>query len=109
MRVYFANHGSIVAFSSRTLELFVLAKLSYTLYLVHITVIPLAVYVTSAVPGFEELPAGGQFILFVPAYIGFSLLGSLLLHYVFEKPFLLLKDRPSKQQESPKQTAQATA
>jgi peptidoglycan/LPS O-acetylase OafA/YrhL len=62
----------------------VAARLSYTLYLVHIPLIPLSL-----------MTAGGDGGLarFWTAYVFLSICAALLLHYLVEKPFLLLKAR----------------
>lgn len=69
----------------------VVAVLSYTLYLVHYAVLPWAFklhkqYIISETPWIHA----GSFLLI---YIGISVMVSLLLHYLVEKPFLLLKAR----------------
>jgi peptidoglycan/LPS O-acetylase OafA/YrhL len=59
----------------------VAAQLSYSLYLVHFPLIPLALALGSA---------GG---VFWATYLAISLAGALVLHGAVEKPFLVLKDR----------------
>ena len=73
--------------------LFFFCKLSYSLYLVHM------IFMRAGVEWLWPLyspgpfkPSGGFFVLFVPFFIGLSVLAALLLHYLVEKPFLLLKD-----------------
>lgn len=73
--------------------LHVVARLSYTLYLVHLLVIP-GVRVTLASHfAMDGMSPGRQFLLFLPAYLAASLAASVVLHYGVEKPFLVLKDR----------------
>ena len=59
------------------------SRLSYSLYLVHLPLIPLAVALSRNSNSFA-------FWLF---YIGFSYAGAITLHFLVEKPFLKLKDR----------------
>ncbi|NRB32153.1 MAG: acyltransferase [Rhizobiaceae bacterium] len=65
------------------------ARLSYSLYLVHMALIPAAM-----VPA---LLSGAQgvmlFAIFFAAFMALSLIASLALHFVVEKPFLQLKSR----------------
>ncbi len=65
--------------------------LSYALYLVHYAVLPWALqihrhYVYSETPWVHALA-------FLLLYLGLTLLLSLILHYLIEKPFLILKDK----------------
>lgn len=73
--------------------LHVVARLSYTLYLVHLLVIPGVRVALESRFALDGMPAGIQFLLFLPVYLAASLAASVALHYVVEKPFLLLKDR----------------
>lgn len=61
------------------------ARLSYSLYLVHFPLIPLSKVVA------ERTPAPDLF--FWVYYVSLSLLAALLLHFCVEKPFLGLKGR----------------
>lgn len=67
--------------------LFVVAVLSYTLYLVHMPLIPLATVVSVAVTG-EADP-----LVFAAGTLAFSALAALAVHFAVEKPFLILKER----------------
>lgn len=64
------------------------AKLSYSLYLVHMTIIPAAIYY--AFGSILPLSTGysAQFWAFVPIYVGFSVIGALVIHFGVEKPVL---------------------
>ena len=67
----------------------VVARISYPLYLIHMTVIPLAWVLVSASPS-----AGARDLAqFLPVYLALAFAAALAIHYAVEKPFLLLKDR----------------
>ncbi len=70
-----------------------LSKLSYSLYLVHLALIPFVLAILNATLPLDDYPSSIQFLLFFPVYIAISIVGALALHFVVEKPFLLLKDR----------------
>ena len=72
--------------------LHVVARLSYTLYLVHLLVIPGVRVALASHFAMDGMPASTQFLLFLPVYLAASLVASVVLHYVVEKPFLVLKD-----------------
>lgn len=72
--------------------LFFFSKISYSLYLVHMVFIDSVYHLATYIPGFESLPRGGQFLIYMPIYTGVSIAAALALHYLVEKPFLLLKD-----------------
>ena len=84
---------------SRTLFFF--SKISYSLYLVHQMFDKNLFQRLQDQAWFTTLPASGQLLVFLPIFLTISLLASLLLHYVVEKPFLLLKDRPKALKENP--------
>jgi len=71
--------------------LFVIAILSYTLYLVHMPLIPLATVIAIAF--------GGTFqpMIFGIAVLALSFMAALLIHFGVEKPFLILKDMRASQ------------
>jgi len=73
--------------------MFVLSKLSYTLYLVHMCFIGVALQALRVVPGYDDCPRGVQFLIYFPVFAGISTLAALMLHFAVEKPFLILKDR----------------
>ena len=70
-------------------SLFVVGKLSYAWYLVHLLVIPMSIVVANAVGG----NALAQILIFVPVYLASSLGLAWLLHAGVERPFLALRDR----------------
>ena len=63
----------------------VVARLSYSLYLVHYPLVPLALVIAQS----------GEYrsLLFWTAYLGLSAVYACLLHFSVEKPFLLLKNK----------------
>ena len=65
------------------------ARLSYSLYLVHMALIPVAM-VPALLSGTQGL---ALFAIFFAAFMALSLIASLALHFVVEKPFLQLKSR----------------
>ena len=74
-------------------SLFVLAKLSYSLYLVHLPLIPGLLWLVDGPIGLGNAPPALRLAAFLPLFATSSLLAAALLHYLIEKPFLLLKDR----------------
>lgn len=71
----------------------VLARLSYALYLVHLPLIPGLLWLLDGPLGLAEAAPALRFAAFLPLFTCASLLAAALLHYLIEKPFLLLKDR----------------
>lgn len=69
------------------------AILSYSLYLIHMTVIPAARAAANTLFGIIPGNIGQEFAVFLPIYVGFSVIGALFLHFAVEKPFLSLRDR----------------
>ena len=63
----------------------VVARLSYSLYLVHYPLVPLALVIAKT----GEYPS----LLFWTAYLGLSTACACLLHFSVEKPFLILKSK----------------
>ena len=74
--------------------LFVVAQLSYVLYLLHWPLIPGVLDFAGMIPGYIELAPAVQFLVFLPLFFGASAAAALALHYAVEKPFLILKDMP---------------
>jgi peptidoglycan/LPS O-acetylase OafA/YrhL len=72
--------------------LFVVSKLSYTLYLVHYALIPAATALSAVLLRWSEPSALARFALFLPIYLGLSFVAAAALHYLVEKPFLALRD-----------------
>jgi peptidoglycan/LPS O-acetylase OafA/YrhL len=77
----------------RSMWLRILSVLSYSVYLVHMMLVPLALEVTSRVYSGESASALVHFLVFLPVFIILSLFVGALLHFSVEKPFLILKDR----------------
>ncbi len=80
--------GGGPAWFFRSLALFFFARISYTLYLIHFPLIPRAISIAS-----EIAPGESLFLVFFVVYLLLALPAALLLHYLIEKPFLLLKAR----------------
>ena len=66
----------------------IIARISYPLYLIHITFVPLAL----AWSGYAAGAGLGQFLFYLSSYLLLSFAGALVLHFSVEKPFLLVKD-----------------
>ncbi len=77
----------------RSRVLFFFSKISYSLYLVHMIFMARPLVVLRHVFHIGDLPLGAQFAIYFPVFCAVSTLVALLLHYLVEKPFLLLKDR----------------
>jgi peptidoglycan/LPS O-acetylase OafA/YrhL len=69
----------------------VTARLSYSLYLLHLVLIPLALRLLDG--AFPGLAGGQRFGAFLLVYAALSLTAALALHYLVEKPGLVLKAR----------------
>lgn len=72
----------------RTATLFFFARVSYSLYLVHLALVPFAMAVAGTLTD-----GGPPLIVFFPVFLAISVTASLMLHYAVEKPFLILKAR----------------
>lgn len=83
--------GKIKAYLS-SLPLRFISKLSYSLYLCHMLIIPLALAVCNATMSAQEQPIL-FFCIFFSVYLSFSFTLSVLLHVSIERPFLYLKDK----------------
>jgi peptidoglycan/LPS O-acetylase OafA/YrhL len=69
----------------------VVSRLSYALYLAHYTVLPAAALTAARLAGAS---AGAAYaLIFVALYLAFSFGLAALLHFLVEKPFLILKER----------------
>jgi peptidoglycan/LPS O-acetylase OafA/YrhL len=73
--------------------LLVLARISFSLYLIHLTLLPGIRQALDAAIGFDALTPAVQALVFLPVFVLVSIAAALVLHYLVEKPFLLLKDR----------------
>lgn len=76
--------------------LFIVSKLAFTLYLVHLLVIPGVIHMLNTTIGLAGLSPSAQFALFLGPYLAVAGLAALLVFYIVEKPFLRLKDRVGK-------------
>jgi peptidoglycan/LPS O-acetylase OafA/YrhL len=77
----------------RGLSLLVMARLSYSLYLVHVPLIPGVISLVDGPLGLGSAPHALRFAAFLPLFAASALLAAACLHYLVEKPFLLLKER----------------
>jgi len=84
---------TIISRLLRTVWLRVLSVLAYSLYLVHLMLVPLALKVTAQLFGTAVSHPLLHFLLFLPIFVSMALVASALLHFTVEKPFLILKDR----------------
>jgi peptidoglycan/LPS O-acetylase OafA/YrhL len=71
-----------------------MAEISYSVYLTHLIVVWPAMRATRILlsPWSDPSPLL-QFAVFLPLFLVFSLAAGLILHFLVEKPFLMLKDR----------------
>ncbi len=68
-------------------------RIAYPWYLTHILVLHWSwAELTSRAPRLEALDPTRQFLLFLPVYAAASIAAALVLHFLVEKPCLLLKD-----------------
>jgi peptidoglycan/LPS O-acetylase OafA/YrhL len=80
----------------RSRPLLVLSRLAYSLYLVHLALLPAVQAFSDSLPFFDGLSRGAQFLVFLPSYLLTATAAALVLHYGVEKPFLLLREhRPA--------------
>ena len=70
-----------------------LSKISYSLYLVHMVFMEASLRWLDRWLGIDQLGVNAQFGLYLPVFCALSIAAALLLHYLIEKPFLILKDR----------------
>ena len=99
--------------SSRLLESAWLARagrIAYPWYLTHILVLHyLWGELGERAPGIRELSPLGQLAIFLPVFLAASIIAALALHFLVEKPCLLLKDsigRPRRRATEASYTAQ---
>ncbi|NRB40118.1 MAG: acyltransferase [Pseudomonadales bacterium] len=77
--------GTAQIFRTSLLRFF--ARISYSLYLVHLPLVPLALNLSERFVGEPSLA------LFFPIFALLSIAAALILHFLVEKPFLQLKDK----------------
>jgi peptidoglycan/LPS O-acetylase OafA/YrhL len=70
----------------RSTMLFVTARISYSLYLIHLPLVPLSLVLANTL-------APGSFSIFAVLFIAISTAAAMILHFAVEKPFLGVKDR----------------
>ena len=81
--------------------MFIVSKLSYTWYLLHLMFVPWSLRITESLVGNPAtLGRGLRWALFTPIYITLSLTAALVLHYAIEKPFIHLRDRRRKERHA---------
>ena len=70
----------------RSTLLFITAQISYSLYLIHMPLVPLSLVLADRL-------APGNFGIFLAVFAAISVAAAMLLHFAVEKPFLAIKDR----------------
>ena len=70
----------------RSTVLFVTARISYSLYLIHMPLVPLALVLA-------DYLVPGEFMIFLALFGFISVSCAMVLHFAVEKPFLVVKDR----------------
>ncbi len=70
----------------RSTVLFVTARISYSLYLIHMPLVPLSLVLADRL-------SPGSFSTFLAIFAVISVAAAMLLHFAVEKPFLIIKDR----------------
>ncbi len=70
-----------------------LSTISYSVYLVHLMLVPLALHLVNRFVPFAADRPDLHFVAFAPLFMVLSVLGGLALHFTVEKPFLILKDK----------------
>lgn len=78
--------GPAAIFRTALLRFF--ARISYSLYLVHLPLVPLSLLLANRVSDAES-----GFGVFLTIFVLLSIVAALLIHFAIEKPFLLIKDR----------------
>tara|TARA_R110002110_G_scaffold404606_1_gene623022 strand:- start:24212 stop:25417 length:1206 start_codon:yes stop_codon:yes gene_type:complete len=83
--------GTIKIFQSKVLLFF--AVISYSLYLVHMPLQPMLLETLEYLIKFSQLSITSKILIFYPTFFVLSIIIALVVYYVIEKPFLVLKDR----------------
>ncbi len=84
------NGGPNYILKSRIL--FYLSKISYPLYLIHLSLIPISIYLIKYIPIINTDDHQNNFYIFTFIFFSLSTIISIMIHFTVEKPFLLLKD-----------------
>jgi peptidoglycan/LPS O-acetylase OafA/YrhL len=74
----------------RSTLLFFFARISYSLYLIHLPLVPVSLRLANEIASGDSV-----FSVFVVIFGSLSLIAALALHFAVEKPFLLMKERVS--------------
>jgi len=82
--------GPLALFQGRWM--LVVARLSYCLYLVHLTVLPAAQRISEWLVA-SSASMSLKLLVLAPTFLILSFAAAMALHYAVEKPFLLLKER----------------
>jgi peptidoglycan/LPS O-acetylase OafA/YrhL len=77
----------------RTTWLRALSTISYSVYLVHLMFVPLALELAERILPTANMHSATHFLAFAAVFLVLSLSAGLTLHFAVEKPFLMLKDR----------------
>jgi peptidoglycan/LPS O-acetylase OafA/YrhL len=77
----------------RTRWLRKLSVLSYSVYLLHLMLVPACLAILNSLVDSEVATPLRLLAIFMPLFFALSLAAGALLHFTVEKPFLLLKDR----------------
>ena len=77
----------------RTRWLRKLSVLSYSVYLLHLMLVPAALAIVDTVVQSEIMTPLELLAIFMPVFFALSLLAGAALHFTVEKPFLLVKDK----------------
>ncbi len=88
-------HRSVLAAPLRWKALHVVSSVSFPLYLIHMVFLFSVNHWLHSFRAYMALPDGAAFLVYLGVYGAVSLTAALVLHYVLEKPFLLLKERLS--------------
>jgi peptidoglycan/LPS O-acetylase OafA/YrhL len=70
-----------------------LSVLSYSVYLLHLMLVPLSLALLGMMVDSDSLSPLALLTAFAPLFFALSLVAGAVLHFTVEKPFLLLKDR----------------
>lgn len=71
----------------------VLSVMSYSIYLTHLMLEPVSLSLTDRLFAGATPSALTHLLVFLPVYASCSLIAGMILHFLVEKPLLILKDR----------------